>query len=168
MEEQIQQLRRRLNERVLERAEADPNWRQQLLDDPHTATGSIPEAHQLREMLESATPTDQRPPAEATMPPTTTAQEEYRQVQRSLTEKILDRAASDSTWKQQLLSDPNATLREADFPELKRLAEIHQEQAAEVEGQWLSYVGEGCGPTPTPSLTIKWTSLAQSNCCFYW
>ena len=125
-----------------------------------------PEARQLREMLESARPVDQRPP-QGTMPPPT-AQEEYRQVRWSLTEKILDRAASDSTWKQQLLSDPNATLREADFPELKRLAEIHQEQAAEVEGQWLSYVGEGCGPTPTPSLTIKWTSLAQSNCCFYW
>ena len=58
MEEQIQQLQRRVNEQVLERAEADPNWRQQFLDDPNTAAGSFPEARQLREMRESARPTD--------------------------------------------------------------------------------------------------------------
>ena len=129
--EEIQQLQRRLHEQILERAEADPNWRQQFLDDPQTAMGSIPEARQLEEIYESTRSTEE-PPPEAPMPPTTTAQEEYRQLSRSLTERLLDRAASDPLWKQQLLDDPDAAMREANFPELKRLDEIRQKEEAEV------------------------------------
>ena len=130
MEEQrIQQLQRRVDEQVLERAEADPNWRQQLLEDPQTAMDSIPEARQLQEILESARPTDQQPPEAPTPPPSIRAQEEeYRQLSRSLTDKMLDRAASDPTWKQQLLEDPDKAMAEANFPELTRLAEIRQRE----------------------------------------
>jgi hypothetical protein len=37
--------------------------------------------------------------------------EEYRQLHRSLTEKVLERTASDPAWKQQLLDDPQAVMR---------------------------------------------------------
>ena len=50
---------------------------------------------------------------------------------------MLDRAARDPFWKQRLIDDPDAALREADFPELKRLDEIRrmkEEQTAEVRG----------------------------------
>ena len=83
MENEIQQLKRSVNEQVLQRAEADPQWRQQILDDPEAAMSDIPEARQLREILESTT----------TTMPTTTAGEEHSQLQRSLMEKILDKAA---------------------------------------------------------------------------
>ena len=112
--EEIQQLQRRVNEQILERAEADPQWRRQYIEDPQTAMGGIPEAHQLQEMLESARPAEQLP--QATMP--ISAQEEYRQVHRSVTEKVLDKAASDPAWKQQLLNDPDEAIREASFPEV--------------------------------------------------
>jgi hypothetical protein len=142
--EEIQQLRRRVNERVLERAEADPAWKRQFLEDPETATGGIPEARQLRERIESAMPTEQ-PPPEATMPTTTTTtttREEYRQLHRSLTEKILDRAASDPLWKQQLLDEPEVAMREANFPETQKLEEMRQSTrgSQEVRGQG-GYVG---------------------------
>ena len=117
--EEIKQLQRRVNEQVLERAETDPNWRRQLLDDPQTAEDVIPEAKQLREMMQGTT--------------TATAREEYDLLQRSLMEKILDKASSEPTWKQQLLEDPEATLQEANFPEAKRIEELHQEEM-EVSG----------------------------------
>jgi hypothetical protein len=136
MEEQIQQLRRRVSEQVLERAEADADWKRQYIEDPHTAMGGIPEARQLGEMIESILPTDQ-PPAEATMP--TTTWEEYQQLRRRLWEKVLDRATSDPTWKQQLLDDPDTAIGEANFPENQRLNELRQgveeEKEAEVRGQ---------------------------------
>ena len=56
---------------------------------------------------------------------------------------MLDRAASDSAWKQRLLDDPEAAMREANFPELKRIGEMRKstwgsrEEGAEVLGhQW--------------------------------
>jgi hypothetical protein len=124
MAEQMQQLQRRVSEQVLEGAEAAPQWKQQFLKDPQTATSGIPEARQLQEMYESAGPTDQ--PPEATIP---TAREEYLQLRRSLTEKILDKAASDPQWKQRLLDDRDAVLREANFPETQRLRALSQEEA---------------------------------------
>jgi hypothetical protein len=132
--DEIQQVRRRLDEQVLERAEADPQWRRQLLEDPQTAMGSIPEARQLEEMYESSLPTEELPP-DAPIPPA--AQEEYRHLSQSLTAKILDRAARDPLWKQRLIDEPDVALREGDFPELTRLDEIRQqkeEQMAEVRG----------------------------------
>src|SRR5919202_5054053 len=91
---EIRQLQRRLDQQVLERAEVDPEWKRQLLEDPEADMSGIPEARQLLEMLESTSPTAQ--PPEATMPAT---REEYLQLRRSLTEKVLDLAASDPQWK---------------------------------------------------------------------
>ena len=114
-DDEFAQLQRRLDEQILERAEADPQWRQQFIEDPKTAIGDIPEGRQLLEMLESARPIEQ--PPEATMPP---AREEYLQLRRSLAEKMLDRAASDPLWKQQLLDDPDLALRTANFRRPRR------------------------------------------------
>ena len=50
--------------------------------------------------------------------------EEYRRLNRSLTEKVLDRAASDPQWKQQLLDDPEAAMRAANFPETQQLEQM--------------------------------------------
>src|ERR687886_789988 len=128
MAEQIQRLQRRVTEQVLARGEAAPQWKRQLLEDPATALSTIPEAMQLDEIYK-------RPPEDPIPPtPNTAQEEEYRQLSRSLTQKILDRAESDPTWKQQLLNDPDVTLREANFPELKRLDEISQMSEAEVQG----------------------------------
>jgi hypothetical protein len=57
--------------------------------------------------------------------------EEFRQLNRNLMEKILDRAASDPTWKQRLLDDPEAAMKEASFPEAERLREIQASAQAE-------------------------------------
>ena len=61
--------------------------------------------------------------------------EQTRQLNRSLTEKVLDRAASDPQWKQQLLDDPEAAMRTANFPEAQRLEEMRQRAAATQEGE---------------------------------
>ena len=43
--------------------------------------------------------------------------EEYRLLERTLTEKVLDRVCTDPQWKQLLLEDPEAAMQEAAFPE---------------------------------------------------
>lgn len=68
-------------------------------------------------------------------------QEEFRRLNRSLMEKILDRASSDPEWKQRLLDDPEAAMAEADFPEARQLREMQasvgaEEEEAEVTGQF--------------------------------
>ncbi len=77
--------------------------------------------------------------------------EQLRQLHRSLNEKVLDRAASDPQWKQLLLDDPDAALREAGFPEFQRIEELRQREAqeeAEVTGQMRTgqpkYQGDPC------------------------
>ncbi|MDQ3834341.1 MAG: hypothetical protein M3315_12080 [Actinomycetota bacterium] len=50
--------------------------------------------------------------------------EQSRELNRSLTEKVLDRAASDPAWRQQLLDDPQAAMRTANFPETQQLQEM--------------------------------------------
>jgi hypothetical protein len=142
MEKEIHQLKRRVNEQVLQRAEADPQWRQRVLDDPDTAVGDIPEAEQLREMLETTS---------TTMPTTTPAGEEYRLLRRSFMEKVLDKAANDPTWKQQLLDDPDAAMREANFPEAQQLEELRQEQEEEEEEE---VVGHQIGSAYPRSIII--------------
>jgi hypothetical protein len=127
---ETQRLLRELDERVLERSEADPQWKRQFIKDPDTAMGDMPEAQRVWEMEKSAWPTEQ-PPPEATI---NTPTQEYRQLQQSLTEKVLNRAASDPLWKQRLLDGPDAALLEVDFPEVKRLDEIRQAEEA-VRGQ---------------------------------
>ncbi len=66
--------------------------------------------------------------------------EEIRQLNRNLMEKVLDRAASDTEWKQRLLDDPGEAMMEADFPEIRQLREMQariEAQEAEVAGQML-------------------------------
>ena len=79
--------------------------------------------------------------------------ERGRQLHRTLSEKVLDRAANDPLWKQQLLDDPQAALREADFPEARSLQEMRETaeaSQAEVHGQgcpWyytLYYTHQNC------------------------
>lgn len=77
------------------------------------------------------------------MPPTV---EQTRQLNRSLTEKVLDRAASDPAWRQQLLDDPQAAMRVANSPELKRVEEMHRSVEAPREAE----VGSHVMPNPTP------------------
>lgn len=113
----MQQLQRRVNEQILERAEVDSHWRQQFLDDPETAMSTIPDSRQVREMYESSRSTESQTP-EATMP---TPPEGFQQLRRGLTEYILDRTTSDPTWKQQLLEDPHTALGAVDFPELQQM-----------------------------------------------
>ena len=63
--------------------------------------------------------------------------EEIRQLNRSLMEQMLDKAASDPEWKQRLLDDPEAAIVEAGFPEAEKLREIQasaQAEEAEVVG----------------------------------
>jgi hypothetical protein len=74
-------------------------------------------------MAESMPPEGQQP----------LTREQTRQLRRSLTEKILDKAESDPQWRQLLIDDPELAMREANFPETQRL-ERRQEEA-EVSGQ---------------------------------
>jgi hypothetical protein len=133
-EAEKQQLVRKLDERVIERAEADPQWKRQFVEDPPTAVDDMPEAQRLREIDESARLIEQQPPKATIFTPI----EENKQLLQSLTEKVLDRAASDPLWKERLLNDAEAAMREADFPEYQRLEEIRQE--AEVQGHYMDYM----------------------------
>ena len=68
--------------------------------------------------------------------------EQFRQLNRDLMEKVLDRAASDPEWKQRLLDDPEAAIDEAGFPEGEKIrqmqASMEAQEGAEVMGQQLS------------------------------
>jgi hypothetical protein len=86
--EEYRQLKRRLTEQVLERAEADPLWRQLYLDDPQAATAEFPEAQRLRQI------------------------EEELPLSRNLNELVLEKAASSPQWKQLLLDNPEAAMQE--------------------------------------------------------
>ena len=145
--DEIQQLQRRVHEQMLDRAESDPQWRQRVLDDPDTAVGDIPEAEQLREMLETTN---------TTMPTTTPAREEYRLLRRSFMEKVLDKAANDPTWKQQLLDDPDAAMREANFPEAQQFEEMRLSAEASLEEADVRghIVTDPVGGTVRPTLLI--------------
>jgi hypothetical protein len=89
--------------------------------------------------------------------------EEGRQLHRSLAEKVLDRVTSDPQWEQRLLDDPQAALREANFPEVQRLEELlrsargSREGAEEVRGQLVDYSmdlsGGSLDPGPASPIT---------------
>ncbi|MDQ3834343.1 MAG: hypothetical protein M3315_12090 [Actinomycetota bacterium] len=86
--------------------------------------------------------------------------EQSRQLNRSLTEKVLDMAASDPAWRQQLLDDPQAAMRAANFPELKRVEEMRQSMktsppAAEVGGHVMTN-------------PYELTSRQQGFCCQFY
>jgi hypothetical protein len=89
------------------------------------------------------------------MQKTLPTQEEYRQLNRGLTEKVLDRAASDPQWKQQFLDEPEAALREANFPEYQRLVEILQPENTEVSGHFASSE-HGSFPVPLTLGPVGW------------
>ena len=59
--------------------------------------------------------------------------EQFRQLNRALMEKVLDKAASDPEWKQRFLDDPEAAVAEPGFPEAERLWETYEGAAAEEE-----------------------------------
>jgi len=64
-------------------------------------------------MTESTPPEGQQPLTQA----------QIRELQRSLTEQVLDRAASDPEWRQLLIDDPELAMREANFPAAQELGE---------------------------------------------
>jgi hypothetical protein len=131
--ESLEQARRKVTEQLLDRAASDPDWRRRYVEDPQTVLSETPEAQVLLEGEEEAGSAGDALAA----PPE--VEEEHVRVQRSLTEKVLDRAASDPNWKRLLLDDAEAAFREADFPEDKRLEELREE--AEVQGYILELGG---------------------------
>jgi hypothetical protein len=76
-----------------------------------------------------ARPTEQQPTEGTNVPAT----EEYQQLNQRLTERMLDKAASDPLWKQWPLTAPEADMRKANFPEYQGLEEVRQKEA-EVRG----------------------------------
>lgn len=52
--------------------------------------------------------------------------EEFQQAQRSLMEKVLDKAADDPEWKQQYLDDPAGAMQSAGFSEHQQLRETSE------------------------------------------
>ncbi len=91
------------------------------------------------------------------MPPT---YEQTRQLHRSMTEKILDRAASDPEWKQQLLDDPEAAIRAANFPEAQQLEQVRAGAGeGEVRGQARPGTSGGGATTPPQGCPLQ---------CTYW
>ena len=66
-------------------------------------------------------------------------QEEYRLLEKTLMEKVLERSANDPQWRQWLIEDPEAAMGEAAFPEAQKLMEINErlramQEDAEVVG----------------------------------
>jgi hypothetical protein len=95
-----------------------------------------------------------------------TAPEEYRQLRRALMEKVLDRAESDASWRQQLVEDPEAALDASGFPEVAMLRRFDEgiiptrlsDEESEVMGHAKNY-NEGKSNTvniaaPSPSTTL--------------
>jgi hypothetical protein len=76
------------------------------------------------------------------MPPTF---EQTRELNRSLTEKVLDRAESDPEWRRLYIEDSEVAMREAGFPEVEQLQQMAPsapEGEDEVTGQSL-FPGHG-------------------------
>lgn len=59
--------------------------------------------------------------------------EEIQRLNRSLMEKVIDKAASDFAWKQRFLDASEAAIQEAGFPETERLQEAYKGAMAEEE-----------------------------------
>ena len=83
------------------------------------------------------------------MPEGMPSQEEYRLLERTLMEKVLDRAAADPQWKRRLLEDPEAAMQEAAFPEAQRLKEANERLWAQLEEE-AEVVGQVCPQTAYP------------------
>ncbi len=80
--------------------------------------------------------------------------EEYRQLQRSLMERTLDRAASDPEWKQRLLDGPGTAMAEADFPETHQLRGMQAGMEAQEEAE---VIGQVSGGQPVDDLNCVFT-----------
>ncbi len=52
--------------------------------------------------------------------------EQFRQMNRDLMEKVIDKAASDPGWKERFLEDSEAAIQEAGFPELRSLQKVYE------------------------------------------
>jgi hypothetical protein len=50
--EEYRQLHTRLTEQVLDKAAANPQWRNQYLEDPQAATANFPEAQRLQQIVD--------------------------------------------------------------------------------------------------------------------
>jgi hypothetical protein len=90
---------------------------------------------------------------------------EDRQLNRSLTEKVLDKAASDPAWRQRLLDEPVVAMREANFPETQRLEELRlraeaSKEQAEVHGQQRFYCPHVCLVHTMRWQQAEWTVTA--------
>jgi hypothetical protein len=81
-------------------------------------------------------------------------------------EKVLDKAASDSEWRQLLIDDPEAAMREANFPEAQELEQAQPleqgppryPQESEVVGQvWGGYGGSEFYGGHNPACTWQWS-----------
>jgi cysteinyl-tRNA synthetase len=53
-------------------------------------------------------------------------QEEYRELERGLREKIVEKATSDPEWMRKYVDSPDEALKEAAFPEADRIRETLQ------------------------------------------
>ncbi len=82
--------------------------------------------------------------------------EESRQLQRSLMDKVLDKAASDPLWKDQLLDDPGAAMRAAEFPELQKIEDLQQFLQPDPALSEAEVTGQGGSIKPRKCWTPKW------------
>ncbi len=82
-----------------------------------------------------------------------TPPEEFRTLNRSLTEKVLERASSDPAWRQQLLDDPEVAMQGAGFPEVPQLEELREESAQAPEEE---VAGQTYGGPPQPTGYYQW------------
>ncbi len=94
--------------------------------------------------------------------------EQTRQLQRGLMEKLLDRAASDPLFKQQVLDDPEAAMRE--FPESQLIMQMQgakqqaQAQGAAMQGDDVQ--GQGM-PGSDPGTWAPTGYYPVYNCVWY-
>jgi len=82
-----------------------------------------------------------------------------------LTEKVLDKAASDPEWRQLLIEDPELAMREANFPEAQQLGQQGlpmRPQESEVVGQYYGYGGRG-GGYGRPRSYCRWIPSFTGN-----
>ncbi len=78
------------------------------------------------------------------------SQEEYRELERGLREKILEKATNDPEWMSRYVDTPDEALKEAAFPEAEKIRETLQSmksvnpQEDEVRGHDYYYWYEVC------------------------
>jgi hypothetical protein len=94
--------------------------------------------------------------------------EETRQLQRGLMEKVLDRAASDPQFKQQILDDPEAAMRT--FPESQQIMQMEgarQQAQTRAAGSQEGDVQGHAMPGSDPSTYAPTGYYPVYNCVWY-